>query len=140
MSRGEKHSIKSLNKNYVKKIFYLKENFLEFLSANNVQNLVYGCFLHPRFDHPTFSPPRLSSVTHCHQWSNSVTTYFVTVHPPRDEIEPAPTGSKSKRPTPCAIHACELDHSLRRQPKRLGRRPSKHSKQHRHRHVLALPN
>jgi len=50
-------------------------------------------------------------------------TVLVTERPPRDGIKRAPTGSKSKRLTPCAIHACELDYSRRRQSKRLGRRP-----------------
>ena len=80
-------------------------------SAVFVQIWVYGCFLHPQFDHPLFFPPRFSNVTHCHRWSNSVATYFVTERQPQDGIEGPPTGSKSKRPTPCAIHGCELDHS-----------------------------
>ena len=70
-----------------------------------------------------FPLPRFSTVTHCHRWSNSAATYFVTEQPPWDGIERTPTGSKSKPPTPCAIYACEMDHAWRRQSKWLGRRP-----------------
>ena len=78
--------------------------------------LVYGCFIHPWFDHPMFLPPGLSTVTH---WP----LVDKTEQPPRAGIERAPTGTKSKRLAPCAIHACELDPFLAETIKMLGRKP-----------------
>ena len=84
---------------------------------------MYGCFLHPRFDHPTFLPPGLSTILvrplcaeatvimrHLHA---SATPRILHWNPRRNDhhwggIKRAPTGSKSKRLTLCAIHACEF--------------------------------
>ena len=76
---------------------------------------MYGRFLHLQNVHQTIRPSWMNLLMNClpngpttQQIDPGGQTVLRTEQPPWDGVENAPTGSKNKCLTPCAIHVCEL--------------------------------
>ena len=90
--------------------------YLHYALHYNLVNAWYGIYsVWLRIVHQTVRPSWMSHLTNCPP--NRFTTQRIdpggqtvlgTERPPWDGIKCSPTGSKNKRLTPCAIHACKF--------------------------------